>query len=182
VKRTYVALLRGVNVSGQNAIRMAALKASLASLGFEDVRTYLQSGNVVFMANQSAAAKLAIAIEARIARDFNCKVPVFVMSAEELNSVASSNPLWPKAGGDERTFHATFLFQPILARAFKALKLPASSSEAAVLAGQVILLHCPDGYGRTKLSNSFFERALAVSATTRNWRTVLALRQLCEAP
>ena len=79
-------------------------------------------------------------------------------------------------------FHATFLFQPVLKRSFEALKLPLAPGESAVLAGQVVLLHCPHGYGRTKLNNGYFEKVLGVAATTRNWRTVLALQQLCNAP
>lgn len=176
---TYVALLRGINVSGKNSIRMPALEESFAGLGFADVRTYLQSGNVVFRAGQSDEGALAATIHARIAEDFGHAVPVLVMSAKELGLIADSNPLWPKSGGDEKLFHCTFLFQPVSARCFQALKLPAADGERAVLVGKVILLHCPHGYGRTKLNNNFFERALGVPASTRNWRTVLALQELC---
>lgn len=177
---TYIALLRGINVSGQKTIRMAELQESCASLGLKDVRSYLQSGNLVFDSGRSDAAKLAGAIQARIAQDFEHEVPVLVMPADELDRLANSNPLRPESGADERLFHATFLFQPVARDSFEALRLPAASGEAAVLVGQAILLHCPHGYGRTKLNNGYFERALGVSATTRNWRTVLALHQLCE--
>ena len=179
---TYVALLRAINVSGNNAIRMAELQRICAELGLEDVRSYLQSGNLVFRTSRSNAAKLAGAINADIAQHFGFDVAVLVLPAEELNTVADSNPLWPQHGGEERMFHATFLFQPVLKRSFEALKLPLAPGESAVLAGQVVLLHCPHGYGRTKLNNGYFEKVLGVAATTRNWRTVLALQQLCNAP
>jgi len=102
-----------------------------------------------------------------------------VLPAKELNAVAGSNPLWPRLEGDEKLFHCTFLFQPVSGDRFRKLKLPVQPGEQAVLVGQVVLLYCPHGYGRTKLNNGFFEKALGVRATTRNWRTVLALKSLC---
>lgn len=175
----YVALLRGINVSGKNAILMPKLRDSFSSLGFSDIQTYLQSGNVVFRAEQSDEFILAAVIKARIAQDFGHEISVLVMPAKEIAQVASSNPLWPKSGGDEKLFHSTFLFQLVSPDSFQTLKLPAAVGEQVVLVGRVVLLHCPHGYGKTKLNNSFFEHALGVPATTRNWRTVLALNELC---
>lgn len=176
---TYVALLRGINVSGKNAIRMPELQDSFSGLGFTDVRTYLQSGNVVFRTDKkSDKVKLAALIAARIKQGFGHTVSVIVISEKELEHVIDSNPLGPKAGGDEKLFHSTFLAEPVSAARFKALKLPAVEGERAVLVGKAVLLHCPHGYGNTKLNNSYFERALGVTATTRNWRTVLALQKL----
>ena len=179
--QTYLALLRGINVSGQNSIRMAELRDSFSALGFAGVETYLQSGNVVFSAGKAAEEKLAAAIQSRIYKDFGHEVPVLVISAAELDSIARSNPLWPESGGDEKLFHVTFLFQPVSSASFQMLKLPAAAGERAVMSGRVVLLHCPHGYGKTKLNNSYFERVLKVPATTRNWRTVLALQALCAA-
>ena len=176
---TYIALLRGINVSGHNAIRMPELQDSFSALGFDAVQTYLQSGNVIFRADKSDEVKLASVIAARVKHDFGSVVPVLVISAKDLDQVINSNPLWPKAGGDEKLFHSTFLAEPVSAASFKALKLPAAESERAVLVGRAVLLHCPHGYGNTKLNNNYFERALGVAATTRNWRTVLALQKLC---
>jgi uncharacterized protein (DUF1697 family) len=132
-----------------------------------------------FKASQSDTVALASRMKAKIAQDFRHEVPVLVMPGKELDVVVNSNPLWPQSGGEEKLFHGTFLFQPVSQSSFQALKLPASTDERAVLVGQLVLLHCPHGYGKTKLSNSYFERALGVLATTRNWRTVLALQQLC---
>lgn len=179
---TYLALLRGVNVSGQNSIRMPALRDSFSRLGFRDVQTYLQSGNIVFRSDGSHEATLAARIQARIAQDFGHDVPVLVLSAKSLAHIADSNPLWPSTGADASLFHCTFLFQPVTQDAFQALPLPAAAGESAVLLGSAVLLHCPHGYGKTKLNNSYFERALKVPATTRNWRTVLALQALCTPP
>jgi len=101
------------------------------------------------------------------------------MTAAQLDQIANANTLWPKDGGDEKLFHCTFLFEPVAASRFKALQLPAAEGEQALLVGNAVLLHCPHGYGKTKLNNSYFERVLGVAATTRNWRTVLALQALC---
>jgi uncharacterized protein (DUF1697 family) len=176
---TYIALLRGINVSGKNPITMAELRNSFSGLGFTGVQTYLQSGNVVFSTVKSEEGKLAAVIQKRIAHDLGLEIPVLVISAQELDAIVKSNPLWPVSGGDERLLHGTFLFLPVAPAGFQMLKLPAIEGERAVLAGKVILLHCPHGYGKTKLNNGYFERALKVPATTRNWRTVLALQELC---
>lgn len=176
---TFVALLRGINVSGQKSIRMVDLRNSLVALGFTKVGSYLQSGNLVFDASRGDPRKLASAIKARIANDFGHEVEVLALPARELDVVASSNPLLPRRGADEKLFHGTFLFQPVSKADFQKLKLPAQTGERAVLIGQVVLLHCPHGYGRTKLNNAFFEKGLKVNATTRNWRTILALQALC---
>jgi uncharacterized protein (DUF1697 family) len=176
---TFVALLRGINVAGQKRIRMAELQKSCEALGLNQVRTYLQSGNIVFRASQSDPRKLAMTLRKRIAKDFGHDVEVLDLPAKDLNRVAKSNPLRPRSGDDETLFHATFLFEPVSVNRFQNLTLPAQSGEQAALVGQVVFLHCPHGYGRTKLNNAYFEKALGVPATTRNWRTVLALQDLC---
>lgn len=176
---SYLALLRGVNVSG-TALRMADLKKSLADLDLEEVQTYLQSGNVVFQ-SKGQAAKIASEIEARIKKDFGLSIGVLVLTAKEIDAVASNNPLWPKSGGEGSHFHATFLFEPVAKKNFDALSLPAAEGEQAVLGKGAVLLHCPHGYGRTKLNNTYFEKALGVKATTRNWKSVMALRDLCSS-
>ena len=177
---TYVALLRGVNVSGKKPIRMSDLRECCLALGLRDVRTYLQSGNVVLDAERTEARKLAATLAATIAKTFGHDVGVLVLSAPELNRVAATNPLRPPASGDAQTlYHATFLFEPVPAHRFRLLTLPARPNEKAVLRERVVLLYCPNGYGKTKLNNTFFEKALGVVVTTRNWRTVLALRDLC---
>ena len=124
---TYVALLRGINVSGKNSIRMPALQNSISGLGFRDVQTYLQSGNIVFRTDPSDEATLAASIKTRIEQDFGHEVPVLVLSAKELDwiesptRIANSNPFWPQTGGEEKLFHCTFLFQPVAPAIFQTL-------------------------------------------------------------
>jgi len=175
----FVALLRGINVSGHKPIRMDDLRKSFAALGLDHARSYLQSGNVVFCASRTDTRKLAAAIKARIAQDFGHDVEVLVLTAQELDSLVNANPLRPRAGADEKLFHCTFLSQPVAVSDFRKLKLPSQPGEQAMLTGQALMLYCPHGYARTKLNNGFFEKALGVSATTRNWRTVLALQNIC---
>lgn len=161
---------------------MTELQKVFSGLGLGGVRTYLQSGNVVFHAIQSDKFRLAAAIEAGITQETGHAVPVLVMSAKDLNRVANSNPLCQGEAGEEKLLHSIFLFQPVAPRSFEALSLPAAPGERAVLVGSTILLRCPQGYGKTKLHNGYFERMLGAPATTRNWRTVLALQKLCATP
>jgi len=152
---TCIALLRGINVSGHNSMKMADLRGLVEALGHRDVETYLQSGNVVFTARSGAASAMGRAIEKRIAKELGLDVNVLVRTKGELAKIASVNPL-AKRGVDaidpKRFVPDTFAF-----------------------ARREVYLCCPKGYGRTKLNNAFFERALATDATTRNWKTVNAL-------
>lgn len=138
----YIALLRGVNVSGKNFIRMAELQGSFLALGFTDVQTYLQSGNVVFNSGKSDEGKLANAIQKRITNDLGHDVPVLVISAKEFGDLADPNPLWPAARGDETLFHSSFLFHPVAPDSFKKLKLPVAEGERVVLTEKAVFLHC----------------------------------------
>jgi uncharacterized protein (DUF1697 family) len=200
---TYVALLRAVNVGGTK-LPMADLRALLEGLGLANVRTYLQSGNAVFDArDDEPACALATAIEVRIERDLGPRVGVLVLPGESMADVAAANPFLVETGGDAATngaLHSTFLFgsegeaafgeaseaaySAVYEAAFKKLELPADEGEEAAfvgappLAAPVVYLRLPHGYGRTKLSNAWFERKLGTAATTRNWRTVVALADL----
>jgi uncharacterized protein (DUF1697 family) len=199
---TFVALLRAVNVSGQNRIAMAELRRVLGGLGLTGVETYLQSGNAVFEAQDddadgASAQRLATAIEMRIERDLGPRVGVLVVSADAFARVVGANPFFGSADIDEQWLHATFLlgsaaeadfgpaseasFSAVHEAAFARLSLPAQAGEQTTFIGSpalavpVVYLYLPGGYGRTKLNNAYFERSLGAAATTRNWRTVLAL-------
>ena len=180
----FIALLRAVNVSGTNRIPMAELRAKLGAAGFGAVRTYVQSGNVVFEAASDDAAAQAAAVHRVIERGFGCDVNVLVLTAEQLEQVAAELPFVGAEDFDDSWVHVTFMNAPADEAGFAGLDLPARPGEravlagAAALAGRVVYLYLPHGYGRTKLNNAYFERVLKSSATTRNWRTVLALAQM----
>jgi uncharacterized protein (DUF1697 family) len=173
----FVCLLRGVNIGGVR-IAMADLRGLLEQLGFTDVRTYVQSGNAVFRADGGDAAAIAAAIATGIAERFGHDVGVLVLPCAAFCEIARDNPLL-QDGDQLKTLHATFLLDPVDDQAFAALDLPAAEGESARRSGQVVLLRLPHGYGRSKLTNPYFEKALKVRATTRNWRTVVALRDMC---
>jgi len=141
------------------------------------VQTYVQSGNVVFGAKKKGATGLTKRIEKMIADEFGFSVSVMVRSAEELNRIARQNPFMKERGIDPVGLHVVFLSDAPAAALFQTLGRYASSSERFRGAGREIYLHYPDDYGKSKLTNNVFEKALSVVATTRNWNTV---NKLCE--
>lgn len=172
----HVALLRGINVSGQKLIQMERLRAAFAALGFGDVKTYIQSGNVVFQtAKNISPASLEKKIAGKIVEDFGFAVPVSVRTAKELAAVLNGNPWLSVAGIDQARLHVTFLSGPAPAKAEAMLQSLAAKPERFAVRGREIYLYCPSGYGETKLSNSAIEKNLSLTATTRNWKTVNAL-------
>jgi uncharacterized protein (DUF1697 family) len=175
---TAVSMLRGINVSGHRLIRMDRLKSLYADLGFKNPRTYLQSGNVVFETAKTAVRAQGQVIERRILRDCGFDVPVAVRTGEEMAAALSSNPLARRPGVDTRFLHATFLIDPVGDASLEGVSLPLGAGEAAVLRGEIVFVYCPNGYGISKINNSFFERKLGVRATTRNWQTVTALEKM----
>jgi uncharacterized protein (DUF1697 family) len=178
---TYIAMLRGINVSGHKIIKMESLRASFAALGFGDVKTYIQSGNVVFKTAKTDPAGLAKKIVKKIRDDFGFDVPVLVKTAEELAAVLKANPLSKRAGVDESKLHVTFLAAAAPKNSAAILQPLAAKSELFAVCGTEIYLHCPDGYGETKLANGAIEKKLSVAATTRNWKTVNVLHAMATA-
>lgn len=166
----YVAMLRGVNVGGRT-LRMQDLRAWLEALGLANVRTYVQSGNAVFTATGAAPA-IAADIEAAIARGLGEAVPVFVKTSRELAGIVERNPLAREEGVEPRALHVTFLRRAPTKAALTKLAEIESGADRWHARGSEIYLFCPNGYGRTKLSNGAIERAVATTATTRNWNSV----------
>ena len=176
---TFVSLLRGINVSGHRLIKMAELARLYESLGFTRVRTYVQSGNVLFDSKKSAATTHAAAISQRIVRDLGHEVNVTVLTVAALTKIFAANPLLGRPGIDSQFLHATFLNgKPPSDDALDMITVPAHQDEKFILKNGVVYLYLPLGSGKSKLSNGFFEKALGLPATTRNWRTVTALVEL----
>jgi uncharacterized protein (DUF1697 family) len=176
----YVALLRGINVGGKNKLPMNDLVAMFAAAGCADVRSYIQSGNVVFRASADLAARVPALVAAAIAERFGYRVPVIVRTADELRDVSERNPFLA-AGADPSALHVMFLAgRPDPARA-AALDPNRSPGDAFALRGREIYLHCPHGLARTKLTNDYFDTKLATTSTVRNWNTVLRLLALAQS-
>jgi uncharacterized protein (DUF1697 family) len=174
----YIALLRGINVGGHKIIKMDALREAFVGMGFGDVATYVQSGNVVFKAPVKSSGDLAKTIEEMLLRQFRMVVPVIVRTAEELGVVLKSNPFLKEKGIDTDRLHVTFLSQTPQKTAVKGLDAIAAGPDRFHCCGQEIYLYCPNGFGGTKLSITTFEKLLAVGATTRNWNTVNKLWEM----
>jgi len=181
VAKDFVALLRGVNVGGKVA-KMDAVRASFEALGLGQVRTYVQSGNVLFAAKAGTPAALAKKIAARLETDIGFRIAVLVLSAKDLSRVVAGNPFLKEKGIDPKKLHVTFLDAAPPAAGLQKMEGVASGRDRFVARGTTIYLHCPDGYGRSKLVNNAFERALKVGATTRNWNTVTTLASMLAAP
>jgi uncharacterized protein (DUF1697 family) len=165
----HAALLRGVNVGG-NALAMADLVRVVERLGGRDVSTYLQSGNVVYAGPKRVAREL----EAALLAELGVRSPVLVRSGAELARVVAGKP-FPAAG---KVVSVTFLAAPADAKTLASIEASAYGDDRFAAVGAEIYLHTPGGYGRSKLGNSFWERKLGTTATTRNWNTVLALAEM----
>lgn len=173
--QTFISLLRGINVSGQKSIRMDDLKRLFEDLGCFDVQTYIQSGNVIFKAKEKECPLLAAALSEAIKGRFDFDVPVFVLDVNELSSIVEDNPFVGDPLKNPSFLHVTFLSSRVTEANTEQLAGMLSEGEDAALVGKVLYLYCPNGYGKTKLTNTFLERRLKVVATTRNWKTVNVL-------
>jgi uncharacterized protein (DUF1697 family) len=174
----YIAMLRGVNVSGQKIVRMERLRASCDALGFRHVATYVQSGNIVFGAEQKSPSTLSKQISDTILHDFGLAVPTLVKTREEMQAVIERNPFLKEADIDVSKLHVTFLSGPHPADSLKTLQALQAKPDQFHIGRHEVYLHCPHGYGRSKLANTAIEKALAVSATTRKWKTVVTLLEM----
>jgi uncharacterized protein (DUF1697 family) len=179
-KVTHAALLRGINVGGKNPLPMKDLARMFAGAGCANVRTYIQSGNVVFDAPGNAA-KIAEIVSADIEKRFGYRIPVVLRTSAQLLKTIAGNPFL-KAGADVKALHVYFLAVAPNARAIAGLDPARSAPDAFQVLGQEIYLHLPNGMGRSKLTNAYFDSKLATTCTARNWATVLKLAEMMETP
>ncbi|MBP1672309.1 MAG: hypothetical protein H6Q25_124 [Bacteroidetes bacterium] len=175
---TFIALLRGINVSGHNLIKMTALKTCFQELDFQNIKTYLQSGNIVFQSSIDDTKMMGEIIKQKIEQEFGFSIPVLVITLNYLEKVISQNPFLNDSLKDPAFFHVTFLYSDQYLSNFDQIEIRKKENEAIVLDQDVIYLYCPDGYGQTKLTNTFIESKLKVGATTRNWKTVNELLKM----
>ncbi len=157
---------------------MEALQRALRELGFEGIKTYIQSGNVVFKAPAADTTRLANKIEKKLLSDFGFPVPVIVRTPAELHKIIRDNSFLKEAGMDSSKLHVTFLSGYPEKIVLKSLDRIAAGADRFNCGGKEIYLHCPNGYGETKLSNGALEKVLSVQATTRNWKTVTKLYEM----
>ena len=171
----HVALLRAINVGGTKKLLMAELRAIFEAAGCADVRTYIQSGNVVFRAEEALAARIPALIQAEIAASKGFQVPVVTRTAAELDAVASGNPFLA-AGADPARLHVGFLGEAPSATRIAELDPDRSQPDTFEVRGREVYLHFPNGTARSKFTGDYFDRVLATTITIRNWRTVGRLK------
>jgi uncharacterized protein (DUF1697 family) len=175
----YVALLRGINVSGQKKIKMVDLVELCKNIGFEDVSTYIQSGNICFKSSSSDEINLAILLQDKIKQHYGFEVPVLIVSKAQLESIFNRLPFDDiDIASEGNRVLISFLNTIPEPEKVSLLLTYVKAPEKLIVDQQVIYLHCPNGYGKTKLSNNFVENKLNAIATTRNLKTIEKLVNL----
>ncbi|OJW72780.1 MAG: hypothetical protein BGO68_00580 [Candidatus Amoebophilus sp. 36-38] len=167
--QTYISILRGINVGVQKRIKMEVLKDLYESLNFKFVRIYLQTGNIIFQTQDIPPSNLVNEIENKLKEALGFNVPVLIKTNPELQQIIEDNPFKE----EPTTVYVTCLFidtsSETIVNEINKVKAP---TEQYYISKTEIYLYCPNGYGRTKLSNNFFEKKLKVYATTRNLNTL----------
>jgi len=174
-----IVLLRGVNLGSTNRVPMPKLRAALEEAGFEDVATYVQSGNVVLSSSDSAP-QVARKCERVIKQEFGLEIPVVVRSRAQLARIVKRNPLGKTATNPKR-YQVSFLEKKPTAALVRKLEEVAAPAEHVVAAGREIYAWHPEGVARSKLWAMLAGKGLGVTATARNWTTVTKLLELADA-
>ena len=173
----HVALLRGINVGGKNRLLMKDLSALFVEAGCEDVRTYIQSGNVAFRAGRALAGRVPQLIGEAISARFGFRIPVLARTRAELAAIVRENPFL-RHGADPRALHVGFLAEQPEATDIDSFDPDRSPPDEFAVVGREVCFHCPLGLARTKFTTRYFESKLSTTMTVRNWRTVLKLREM----
>ena len=176
---TYIALLRGINVSGHNKIKMVELKQLFIDLDFNEVTTYIQSGNVIFQSEQINLTKIEQQIIIAIKQTFGYSINVLILTKSELKTIFESNPFLERNTIDITKLHVTILKnEPDEEGITKISKFNYINDDEFKILNKSVYLHCPNGVGNSKLTINLFENKLKTSATSRNWRTITKLVEL----
>jgi uncharacterized protein (DUF1697 family) len=171
---TYIAILRGINVSGSKKLPMAELRDLLSNLNLSNVKTYIQSGNAVFTSNEKGQKKLENQISEAIKKKYDYDVPVLVKTIEQWKKAMANNPFTAEDISKQAiTFLASIPEETTI-------DIDSKDDQFQIIASEVYL-YCPNGFGRSKLTNNLFERKLKTQATTRNWKTINKLLEMAEA-
>ncbi len=175
----FIALYRGINVSGKNPVKMESLRAMHERLGHQGVKSYIQSGNIVFSANGSADA-FARKVAAEFAKEFGFAPKVVVVAAKRLGSIVKGNPYAKPVAENPKTVHAGICEGEPSGKGLTALLAETGGSESFAIGKGIVYLHVPDGFGTSKFA-ARMEKACGVPMTVRNWRTIEALWKMASA-
>lgn len=179
-RTTFISILRGINVSGQRVIKISALKKMYENIGFENVQTYLQSGNVIFRSKEKETKVIEEILTSEIKKVFDFVVPVIVLETDTLQTIIQNNPFMHDKQKDDSFFHVTFLAETTVKIDEENIVSKKQNGEEIEFSSNAVYLYCPNGYGRTRLNNNFLESYLNVKATTRNWKTANELLKLAK--
>lgn len=174
--KVFVALFSGINVGGNRIVKMAELKSFFEDLGFSDVASYVQSGNVVFRAKKGDAAALTKELEAAFEKKWGFFSRIMVRDLSWFERLVSDNP-YPEAAADHTKLHAYALEREPTADEVARLAEKCTGAERFEVKGDVLYLSAPDGLGKSVFAN-LIPRVLKVPGTARNWRSVLALLEM----
>lgn len=171
----HLALLRGINVSGHNMIKMNALKSMLENCGFQNVETYIQSGNVFLESDDENGSSVGFTIKQEIAKQFGYDVPVLVISKSDLEKCLTTNPFFKDKNVDTKKLYVAFVSKELNASALNDLKISQFKPDEAFVDGNRIYMKLETGAAKTRLTQKYIEKKLNVTATSRNWNTVNTL-------
>jgi uncharacterized protein (DUF1697 family) len=175
---THLALLRGINVSGHNMIKMEALKSTLEAIGFQNVQTYIQSGNVFVDCEEENASAIGFKIKQEIFKAFGHEVPVVVIGRGDLEACFKNNPFLKEKDLDIKKLYVSFISTTLRSDSINDLKMSQVKPDEASIDGSRIYIKYAVGAGKTRFDQKYIEKKLNVTATIRNWNTVTQLLQL----
>lgn len=176
----HLALLRGINVSGHNMIKMDALKTTLEAVGFTNVETYIQSGNVFVETEEESAFGVGFKIKQEIFKTFGHDVPTIVIGKNDLELCFKNNPFFKQKDVDTKKLYVAFISKELSSSAINELKISQFKPDEAVIDGNKIFIKYDVGAGKTRLDQKYIEKKLNVTATIRNWNTVTKLLEMFE--
>ena len=177
---THLALLRGINVSGYNMIKMETLKTTLEAVGFQNVQTYIQSGNVFVDSQEENAAAVGFKIKQEIFKVFGYEVPVVVIRKSDLEACFNNNPYLKEKDLDFKKLYVAFISTNLRSESINKLKMSQVKPDEASIDNNRIYIKYSIGAGKTRFDQKYIENKLSVNATIRNWNTVTQLRKLYE--
>jgi uncharacterized protein (DUF1697 family) len=177
---THLALLRGINVSGHNMIKMDTLKTTLETIGFVNVQTYIQSGNVFVDTEEENAAAVGFKIKQEIFKAFGHEVPVVVIGKSDLEACLKNNPFLKEKDSDIKKLYVAFISKTLGSDSINDLKISQFKPDEASIDASRIYIKYAVGAGKTRFDQKYIEKKLNVTATIRNWNTVTQLLKMYE--
>lgn len=178
--KTHLALLRGINVSGHNMIKMEVLKTLLENAGFQNVRTYIQSGNVFVDSEEEHGASVGFTIKQEIFKKLGLEVPVVVIGKEDLEACLNNNPFLKEKDCDTKKLYVAFVSKELQGSVINDLKISQFKPDEAAIDKNRIYIKYAVGAGKTRLDQKYIEKKLNLVATIRNWNTVTTLLEMFE--